>query len=55
MITLKQAISDDMLDKFIEQHTDAMGDKAAFEAVISSMAGKSKPVQKTSYVDDHDD
>lgn len=55
MITLKQAIIDDTLDKFVEQHTDAKGDKTAFDAVISSMAGKSKPVQKTSYRDDHDD
>ncbi len=56
MTSLRQALEKGEISKFIEKQSDAAkGNKTAFDATISSMAGKSKPVQKTSAADDHDD
>ena len=55
MTPLKKAIETGRLKDFIDGNNAKIGNKAVFDAAISSMAGKSKPVQKTSYVDDHDD
>lgn len=55
MITLKQAISADIIDKFVEQHTDDKGDKIAFNRTVEEMAGKSRAVQKTSSEASNDD
>ncbi len=55
MKSLKEVIETGKLGQFIKQNEQPKGNKAAFDATILSMAGKSKPIQKTSSVDDHDD
>jgi hypothetical protein len=56
MTTLKEAREKGKLKEFIKEHaTDNDGDKAAIEATLRSMVGKSKPVPKTSSRDGGDD
>ena len=56
MVTLKQAITDGQLAKFVKEHRrDKKGDAAVFNSTLEAMAGKSKPVPKTSPADNPDD
>lgn len=49
MTTLKEAREKGEIAKFAKEHRrDPKGDAAAFSATLESMAGKSKPVPKTS-------
>lgn len=50
-ITLKTALKEGKLDKFVQKHK-AKGNKRAFDATLSSMAGKKKSTQETSSQDD---
>jgi hypothetical protein len=53
MTTLKQAIKDGNLAQFVKEHRrDPKGDPTAFNHTLKAMAGKSKPVPKTSPADD---
>ena len=56
MTTLKQARENGQLNQFAkDREADAPGDKAAFEATLQSMAGKSKAAPATSKPDCADD
>ena len=56
MTTLKQAINDGQLAKFVKEHRrDAKGDATAFNQTLEAMAGKSKAVPATSKKADHGD
>lgn len=48
---LKQALKEDKLDRFIKEQK-VRGDKKAFDATLSSMAGKKKSTRETSSQDD---
>lgn len=49
MTSLRKAREQDQLEKFIaERENDAPGDQTAFDATLSSMAGKSKSKPGTS-------
>lgn len=47
MTSLKKALKEDKLDKFIKGQK-VKGDDKAFDATLSSMAGKKKSTQETS-------
>lgn len=52
MTTLKEAIEKGKLAQFIKEHKRGpKGDADAFDATLEKMAGKSKPVPKTSSPD----
>ena len=55
LTTLREAIEQGKLKKFIAERKGEKGDKAAFDATLRSMAGKSKQAPKTSSRDDSDD
>ena len=56
MTTLKEARDNGKLAQFVKEHRrDKKGDAAAFDATLEAMAGKSKPVPKTSSADAPDD
>lgn len=56
MTNLRQAREQGKLDQFAkDREADAPGDKAAFEATLQSMAGKSKAVPEASKPDRSDD
>ncbi len=44
MTTLKQAREQGGLDRFVKEHKTEIGDKAAFNRALQSMAGTSKAV-----------
>jgi hypothetical protein len=53
MTTLKEAREAGKLAKFVKEHRrDPKGDATAFNHTLQAMAGKSKPVPKTSSADD---
>jgi hypothetical protein len=53
MTTLKKARETGKLAKFVKEHRrDPKGDASAFNHTLQAMAGKSKPVPKTSSADD---
>lgn len=55
-ISLSQARKQNNLVQFVNEHRrDKKGDAAAFDATLEAMAGKSKPVPKTSSADNPDD
>lgn len=54
-LTLKQAIEQGKLKRFIRQHEDEVGDEAAFDTTLRSMAQRSKEAPATSSPDDCDD
>ncbi len=43
------------LQQFIAEHKDEIGDEAAFNLTLQSMAGRSKEAQEASSQDDCDD
>lgn len=49
---LKKALKEGNLDKFIKEQKRKKGDKKAFDATLSSMAGKKKSTRGTSSRDD---
>lgn len=56
MTTLKEARDKGEIAKFVKEHRrDKKGDAATFDQILESMAGKSKPVPKTSSADNPDD
>lgn len=56
MKSLREARESGTLDQFAkDREADPVGDEAAFNATLASMAGKSKAVPATSSPDDHDD
>lgn len=56
MTTLKEARDKGEIVAFVKEHRrDKKGDAAAFDATLEAMAGKSKPVPKTSSADAPDD
>lgn len=55
MTTLKEALENGSLGQFIAEHKGEKGDKAAFDATLRSMAGKSKEAPSASSRDDCDD
>lgn len=55
MITLREAIEQGELEKFIAERKGETGDADAFEATLRSMAGKSKEAPQASSPDDCDD
>ena len=56
MITLREALDRDQLDRFIaEREEQPHADKEVFEATLNSMAGKSKSEPETSLPDCDDD
>lgn len=54
MTNLKKAVEADKLRLFIAERKGEKGDKAAFDATLHSMTGKSKSAQETSSRDDCD-
>jgi hypothetical protein len=53
MTTLKEARETGKLAQFVKEHRrDPKGDATAFNHTLKAMAGKSKPVPKTSSADD---
>ena len=55
MKNLKTAIEEGKLKEFIAEHEGEIGDRAAFDATLRSMAGKSKEAPEASSPDDCDD
>ena len=49
-LTLKKAIKEGKIKQFAQEHK-AKGDKKAFDATLSSMAGKKKSTRETSSQD----
>lgn len=45
---LKKAIKEGLLDQFIKERDQDLGDKKQFDSTLSSMVGKSKEVPVTS-------
>ncbi len=55
-LTLNQARKENNLAQFVKEHRrDKKGDAAEFDSTLEAMAGKSKPVRKTSSADNPDD
>ena len=54
-MNLREAIDQGKLDEFIAEREGQVGDPAAFEATLRSMAGKSKEAPKASSRDGGDD
>ena len=46
--TLKQALKNNQLDQFIEEHKDLVGNEKNLESTIKTMSESSKPVHQTS-------
>ena len=55
MTTLREAVEQGKLKKFIAEHKGERGDADAFNQTLASMAGKSKEAPKASSRDDSDD
>ena len=55
MKSLREAIEEGELERFIAAHKGEKGDRAAFDATLRSMAGKSKEAPEASSPDDCDD
>ena len=51
-MNLKEALSQNKLDQFIKERQKEEGDQEAFDAMLSSMVGKSKEAQATSSQDE---
>ena len=54
-LTLKQALEDGKLDRFIAEHRGEAGDPVEFERIIRSMTGTSKEAPAASSPDGSDD
>ena len=54
-LTLREAIDQGKLDRFIAEREGETGDTVAFEATLRSMAGKSKEAPATSSRSDDGD
>lgn len=54
-LSLREAIERGELDQFITEHEGQIGDPAAFERIIHSMAGTSKEAPEASSPDGSDD
>lgn len=48
MITLKEAVEQNRIDRFIAEHPDMKGDEAAFNRVVEAMARTSKEARPAS-------
>jgi len=54
-MTLQEARTLGKIEEFIAEHESEIGDRAAFEATLRSMAGTSKEAREASSPDDCDD